>query len=93
MKIFGPLIWTVHRAVLFAAQGPVFKTDRGVFAVRYAGMGEVRQVTQYYRIDKARSLDEWETGHAPSGAAQHQLRLRRREGQYRLSLQRPVPDA
>ena len=59
VKIFGPLIWTVHRPVLFAAQGPVFKTDHGVFAVRYAGMGEVRQVTQYYRIDKARTLDEW----------------------------------
>ena len=59
VKIFGPLIWTVHRPVLFAAQGPVFKTDHGVFAVRYAGMGEVRQVTQYYRIDKARSLEEW----------------------------------
>ena len=59
VKIFGPLIWTVHRPVLFAAQGPVFRTDHGVFAVRYAGMGEVRQVTQYYRIDKARDLDEW----------------------------------
>ena len=59
VKIFGPLIWTVHRPVLFAAQGPVFKTDHGVFAVRYAGMGEVRQVTQYYRIDKARDLGEW----------------------------------
>jgi acyl-homoserine-lactone acylase len=59
VKVFGPLIWTVHRPVLFAAQGPVFKTDHGVFAVRYAGMGEVRQVTQYYRIDKARDLREW----------------------------------
>jgi acyl-homoserine-lactone acylase len=59
VKIFGPLIWTVHRPVLFSVHGPVFKTDHGVFAVRYAGMGEVRQVEQYYRIDKARSLDEW----------------------------------
>ena len=59
VKIFGPLIWTVHRPVLFSAQGPVFKTDHGVFAVRYAGMGEVRQVLQYYRLNKARNLDEW----------------------------------
>ena len=59
VKIFGPLIWTVHRPVLFSAHGPVFKTDHGVFAVRYAGMGEVRQVLQYYRLNKARSLDEW----------------------------------
>lgn len=59
VKIFGPLIWTVHRPVLFSVHGPVFKTDHGVFAVRYAGMGEVRQVVQYCRIDKARNLDEW----------------------------------
>ncbi|HWA91379.1 MAG TPA: acylase [Rhizomicrobium sp.] len=59
VKIFGPLIWTVHRPVLFSAHGPVFKTDHGVFAVRYAGQGEVRQVVQYFRIDKAKSLDEW----------------------------------
>lgn len=59
VKIFGPLVWTVHRPVLFSVHGPVFKTDHGVFAVRYAGMGEVRQVVQYYRIDKARDLDEW----------------------------------
>ncbi len=59
VKIFGPLIWTVHRPVLFSVHGPVFKTDHGVFAVRYAGMGEVRQVEQYYRIDKAENLDEW----------------------------------
>ncbi len=59
MKIWGPLIWTVHRDVLFSAHGPVLKTDHGVFAIRYAGMGETRQVTQYYRLNKARSRDEW----------------------------------
>ncbi len=59
VKIFGPLVWTVHRPVLFSVHGPVFKTDHGTFAVRYAGMGEVRQVLQYYRLNKARDLDEW----------------------------------
>jgi len=59
VKIFGPLIWTVHRPVLFSVHGPVFKTDHGAFAVRYAGMGEIRQLLQYYRLDKARNLAEW----------------------------------
>ena len=59
VKLFGPLFWTFHRDVLFAAQGPVFKTDHGVFAIRYAGMNEVRQLTQYFRLNKARDLDEW----------------------------------
>ena len=59
VKLLGPLYWTFHRDVLWSAQGPVFKTDHGVFAVRYAGMNEIRQVLQYYRLDKARNLDEW----------------------------------
>jgi acyl-homoserine-lactone acylase len=59
VKIAGPLYWTLHKPVLWSAHGPVLKTDHGVFAIRFAGMGEVRQPLQYYRLDKARNLAEW----------------------------------
>jgi len=59
VKIIGPLIWTVHRPVLWSAHGPVLKTDHGAFAIRFAGMGEIRQVLEYYRLDKARDLGEF----------------------------------
>jgi acyl-homoserine-lactone acylase len=59
VKIWGPLIWTVHRPLLWSAQGPVLTTDHGVFAVRYAGMGEARQPLQYYRLNKATNREEW----------------------------------
>jgi penicillin amidase/acyl-homoserine-lactone acylase len=59
VKIWGPLIWTVHRPLLWSEHGPVFRTDHGVFAVRYAGMGEARQTLQYQRLDKAANRDEW----------------------------------
>jgi len=59
VKIFGPLIWTVHRPLLWSAHGPVLKTDHGMFAVRYAGMGEARQSLQYYRLNKAANREEW----------------------------------
>jgi acyl-homoserine-lactone acylase len=59
VKIWGPLIWTVHRPLLWSVQGPVFQTDHGTFAVRYAGMGEARQSLQYYRLNKAANRDEW----------------------------------
>jgi acyl-homoserine-lactone acylase len=59
VKIWGPLIWTVHRPLLWSVHGPVFKTDHGMFAVRYAGMGEARQSLQYYRLNKAANRDEW----------------------------------
>ena len=59
IKLWGPIFWTVHKQVLWSVHGPVFKTDHGVFALRYAGMNEVRQPLQYYRLDKARDRDEW----------------------------------
>jgi penicillin amidase/acyl-homoserine-lactone acylase len=59
VKLFGPLRWTFHRDVLYSAHGPVLETDHGVFAIRYAGMGEIRQPLQYYRLNKARDLAEW----------------------------------
>ncbi len=59
VKLWGPIVWTAYRPVYFAAQGPVLKTDHGTFAIRYAGMGEVRQALEYYRLDKSRNLDQW----------------------------------
>jgi len=59
VHIWGPIYWTVHKDLFWSVHGPVFKTDHGVFALRYAGMDEVRQPLQYYRLDKARNLAEW----------------------------------
>jgi penicillin amidase/acyl-homoserine-lactone acylase len=59
VKIWGPLVWPAHREVLYAVQGPVLKTGRGVFAIRYAGMNEMRQPLEYYRLNKAGTLADW----------------------------------
>jgi penicillin amidase/acyl-homoserine-lactone acylase len=37
----------------------VIRRDHGTYAVRYAGMDEIRQLEQYYRLGKARSFEEW----------------------------------
>ena len=57
--LWGLLPWTVTREVLHSKHGPVLRTDHGTFAFRYAGMGELRQVEQWYRMNRAQSLDEW----------------------------------
>jgi len=57
VDLWGPFWWTVERDVLRSEHGPVLKTPNGYFAVRYAGMDEIRQVAQYYRLDKANNLD------------------------------------
>ena len=59
IKLWGPFYFTVNKAVEWSVHGPVLRTDHGVFAVRYAGMNEVRQPEEYYRLDKAQNLDEW----------------------------------
>jgi len=60
VKIWGPFKIIVHRPVYWSAHGPVLKTDHGTFAIRYAGMGEWRQPLQYYRLDKAQTLTDFQ---------------------------------
>jgi penicillin amidase/acyl-homoserine-lactone acylase len=55
---------TVRREVSRSAHGPVVRTDRGVFAIRFAGLGEVGQSDQYFAMNKARSLAEWKAAMA-----------------------------
>lgn len=59
VDLWGPFWWTVEREVLRSEHGPVLKTENGAFAVRYAGIDEIRQVEQYYALDKATQLSEW----------------------------------
>ncbi|MEK7795299.1 MAG: acylase [Candidatus Hydrogenedentota bacterium] len=54
-----PMTMKVKREVLRSVHGPVLRQKHGVYAIRYAGMGEIRQVEQWYRMNKAKNLDEW----------------------------------
>jgi penicillin amidase/acyl-homoserine-lactone acylase len=49
----------VRREVARSVHGPVVRADHGVYAVRYAGMGDIRQVEQWYRMNKARTREAW----------------------------------
>lgn len=59
VKLLGPLYWDATRPVKFSVHGPVLETAHGVYAVRYAGMGETRQLVQYHALNRARNFDEW----------------------------------
>lgn len=61
VKLFGPVRWTFTRPVYFSAHGPVFKLEHGTFALRWAGMGEVRTLEQYLALNKATNQSEFET--------------------------------
>jgi len=59
-KLLGPISWTFRREALWSVHGPVVRQPHGTYAIRYAGVGDVRQVEQWYRMNKARNLAEWQ---------------------------------
>lgn len=58
-----PVPRTIHRSV----HGPVIVNDKGAFAIRYAGIDQLKMVEQYYRLNKARNFDEWKAAMAGQG--------------------------
>ncbi len=56
---FGPFVIPVPRTIYRSEHGPVIKNDNGAFAIRYAGIDNIRAVEQYYRIQKAADHGEW----------------------------------
>ncbi len=60
VTLWGFLPWRVSREILHSAHGPVLQTEHGSYAVRYAGMGEIRQVEQWYAMNRARDLTQWQ---------------------------------
>ncbi|MHA7898676.1 MAG: acylase [Henriciella sp.] len=59
IKLFGPFALKVRRPVYRTAHGPVIEAAHGTYAVRYAGMGEIRQLEQYVRLNLATDWDEF----------------------------------
>ena len=59
VKLIGPISWTFKREVLWSVYGPVIRKPHGTYAIRYAGIGEIRQVEQWYRMNKASTFQEW----------------------------------
>tara|TARA_B100001146_G_scaffold196507_1_gene184853 strand:+ start:24229 stop:26286 length:2058 start_codon:yes stop_codon:yes gene_type:complete len=59
VKILGLFSWKVKRVLYNAIHGPVLKTDHGTYAIRYASMGDVRLVEQWYRMNRSRNLSEF----------------------------------
>ena len=61
---FGPFVLPIPKTIARSRQGPVIINKLGSFAVRYTGFGDIRQVEQYYRLNKARDFAEWKAAMA-----------------------------
>lgn len=60
VKLLGPIRWTFNEPLYFSAHGPVLKLDHGTFAIRWAGMGEMRTLEQYLALNKATNQAQFE---------------------------------
>ncbi|NND82398.1 MAG: hypothetical protein HKN50_08215 [Gammaproteobacteria bacterium] len=59
VKLLGPFRYPAKRRVLESRHGPVIEGKNGSFALRYAGIGEIRQLEQYYRLNQANNFAEF----------------------------------
>ncbi len=59
VRLFGPFSLPVKRKAYHSVHGPVFVTKHGVFAVSYAGAGNIRTAEQWYRMNKAQNFADW----------------------------------
>ncbi|MBB5518615.1 penicillin acylase family protein [Amphiplicatus metriothermophilus] len=80
VKIFGPFSLPVTREILRSVHGPAFVTPSGVYAVSYAGMGDIRAPEQWLRMNKAASFDEWRAAMAMQAIASFNVVYADREG-------------
>ncbi len=67
VKLFGPFSLPVKQTIRRSVHGPVFDTDKGFFAVSFAGDQNVKAVDQWFKMNKARTFDEWQAAMAIQG--------------------------
>ncbi len=95
VKLFGPFSLPVTRPSLYSVHGPVFVTDNGVFAVSYAGAGNIKSIEQWYAMNKAQNFDEWRAAMAIGAMPSFNAVYADREGNvgYFYNAAIPVRDA
>ena len=59
VKLFGPFSLPITRDMLWSEHGPVLETPTGHYAIKFAGLGEVTAVQQWYEMGKASNMEEW----------------------------------
>ena len=76
----GPFTIPYPQTVYRSVHGPVIKNDSGYYAIRYAGMDDLKMLTQYYRINKAQNFDEWKQAMSLQGVSGTNFIYADREG-------------
>ena len=49
-----------NKEIRWSLHGPVLDLKHGVYAIRYAAMDEIRQIEQWFQMNKAQDFSQWE---------------------------------
>lgn len=60
VNLWGPLRWTVNQEALWSVHGPAVRQSHGVYAIRFSNSSDVRQVQQWYAMNRASNFDEFQ---------------------------------
>ncbi|WP_298911991.1 penicillin acylase family protein [uncultured Algimonas sp.] len=92
VKLWGPFSLPVTRDALWSEHGPVLSTPSGHYALRFAGMGETRAIEQWYRMGKARDVNEWREALDINGVLSFNIVYGDRDGNIGTIYNGRVPD-
>jgi penicillin amidase/acyl-homoserine-lactone acylase len=56
-RLWGPIRVVLRRPLLRSVHGPVFRTRRGVFALRYAGQDDLKGIEALFHLNKAQDFN------------------------------------
>lgn len=59
VKLWGRFSLPVRRKIYNTVHGPAFVSENGVYAVSYAGAGDIQAIEQWRRMNKATTYDDW----------------------------------
>ena len=59
VKLFGPFSINYPLDMYFSQHGPVLKDGMKAYSLRYVGMKDINQVTEWYLMNKAQNFDEF----------------------------------
>ena len=59
IKVVGKALYHYKEKAIWSTHGPVIKGQKATYAIRYSKSEDIRIIEQWYRMNKAKNIDEW----------------------------------
>jgi len=67
VKLWGSIRFSMEEEFLWSVHGPVVRTEHGAYAMTFAGLGELRMIEQWFRMNKAQDFEAFREAMALGG--------------------------